>query len=250
MLAILPDIHANREALEAVLADARAHGASRYAAPGDIIGFGGDPVFCAERIRGLCAAAVRGNHEEALRNPSLFAAFPPVQRMTKRTHKRLPAPLLHWLVNLPLSDMDGGIPLTHATFHDPAHWGRLRHPAEAARSFAAQTAPLAFFGHTHRPTIFCMEATGTISLLPIRYDAEGSFCLPLKADCRYLVNPGSVGQPRDGDPRAAYALWDTAGSCLTLRRVAYDVEPAASGTLAMGLPQGFAEALRRGTSPL
>ncbi len=251
MLAILPDIHANAEALEAVLADARAHGASQYAAPGDIIGFGGAPATCARHLRQLGATALRGNHEGALQNPALFAAFPAVQRMTEHTCSLLPSDLLGWLTTLPFTAELNGIPLTHATFHAPEQWGRLKTPHDAALSFTTTgTAPLALFGHTHRPTLFCLRAGATPTLLPICYDAGGSFTLTLQPGCRYLVNPGSVGQPRDGDARAAYALWDAATRTLTLRRVEYNAEAAALATLSMGLPQSFAEALKRGHSPL
>ncbi len=250
-LAILPDIHANRRALEAVLADARAHGATRFAALGDIIGFGGEPVACAQCVLELGALALRGNHEEALLTPALFGMFPAVQRMTERTRALLPAPLLRWLTALPCTAEQEGIPLTHATFDAPERWGRLRRAEDAARNFAATApAPLAFFGHTHSPTLFRMAADGTVEKLPLVYDEQGSFHLQLHPGERYLVNPGSVGQPRDGDPRAAYALFDAETQHLTLRRVAYDTAAAAEGTLATGLPASFAEALQRGISPL
>ncbi len=253
MLAILPDIHANRQALEAVLADALACGAARWAAPGDIIGFGGDPTACAERVLALGATALRGNHEAALEHPSLFVSLPAVQRMAEKTRRQLPAPLLRWLTTLPFTAETEGIPLTHACFHAPARWERLHHAEAAMLSFAAdetRQAPLAFFGHTHRPTLFCRDAVGQVSQLPIRYDVGGSCLLILEEGKRYLANPGSVGQPRDGDPRAAYALWDAAARRLILRRVSYDTASAAAATRAMGLPENFASALEQGLSPL
>ncbi len=247
MLAILPDIHANRQALEAVLADAFSRGATRVAALGDIIGFGGEPVTCAERIHQLGAIAIRGNHEEALLNPTLFAAFPTVQRMTERTRDLLPPNLLNWLSTLPHTAEAAGLPLTHATFHAPESWGRLSEPAEAARSFAVQQAPLALFGHTHCPTLYCRKR-GILEQLPITYDNEGSFLLHPEPGRHYMVNPGSVGQPRDCDSRAAYALWD--GATLTLRRVPYDTEAAAAAMQQMGWPSYVADKLRHGLSPL
>ncbi len=251
VLAILADIHANLEALEAVLADARACGATRFAALGDIIGFGGAPVACAERVRDLGAIALRGNHEAALLSPSLFAPFPAVQRMTERTRALLPPDLFKWLTTLPLTAGAEGMPLVHASFAEPARWGRLRRAEDAAANFAATSpAPLAFFGHTHRPTLFRQSAEGVVTLEPVTYDAGGSLTLRPAAGERYLVNPGSVGQPRDNDPRAAYALVDTATHALTLRRVPYDTARAAAATLAMGLPERFAAALQQGVSPL
>ncbi len=247
MLAILADIHANRQALEAVLADAFARGATRFAALGDIIGFGGDPTWCTERLRELNAFALRGNHEAALAKPELFAPFPDVQRMTERTRDLLPPDLFDWLTTLPFTATVEGLALTHATFYAPERWGRLRTPAQAARSFDAQQAALALFGHTHRPTLFCQKP----KLLEQRFlpcDATESYVLRPEAGKRYLVNPGSVGQPRDGDPRAAYALWD--GAALTLRRVVYDVEAAAASMRLAGWPGYVADRLRHGLSPL
>ncbi len=248
MLALLPDIHANRQALQAVLADAHSRGANQWAALGDIIGFGGAPAECTQLIRQLRAVTLRGNHEEALATPSLFAHFPAVQRMAQRTRDLLPRDLIAWLTTLPCTAETNGLPLTHATFHAPERWGRLQELTEAERSFSAQSAPLAFFGHTHRPAVFCRDTEGNICRLPVSYDESGSFCLRTEAGKRYLINPGSVGQPRDGDPRAAYALWD--GASVTLRRVSYDAAAAAEETLRMGLPEAFAEALRQGKSPL
>ncbi len=248
MLAILPDIHANRQALDAVLADALSLGATRWAALGDIIGFGAEPAACAQRVRQLGACALRGNHEAALRQPELFAAFPEVQRMTERTRNLLPPPLHTWLTTLPCTAACAGIPLTHATFHAPERWGRLAKEDEARLSFAAQAAALAFFGHTHRPTIFCQNEAGEVERIPIGYDASGSFRLKPEAGRRYLVNPGSVGQPRDGDARAAYGLWD--GEHVLLRRVAYDAESAAEQMRQLGWTAEVADRLRRGLSPV
>ncbi len=250
MLALLADIHANLEALEAVLADARAHGTTHWVVLGDTIGFGGAPLACAQRVQELHATALRGNHEEALLHPELFAAFPAVQRMSVRTRDLLPPQLLSWLTSLPYTAEAQGLSLTHATFHASERWGRLSQEHEAALSFSAQQAPLAAFGHTHRPTLFSQNAAGLVEKLPLVYDASGSFTLSAETGRRYLINPGSVGQPRDGDPRAAYALWDSPRKLLTLRRVPYEVEKAALAMLTMGLPPGFAEALKHGHSPL
>ncbi len=250
MLALLPDIHANRQALDAVLADALLHGSTRWAALGDLIGFGGDPVACVQLLHQRRATALRGNHEEALHQSELFSSFPEVQRMTERTRALLPTDMFTWLTTLPHRAELAGLALTHANFHAPERWWRLRGRADATLSFAAQPAQLALFAHTHRPTLFCMDTEGHVEQLPIRYDEGGSFTLRPEAAKRYLVNPGSVGQPRDGDPRAAYALWDATHRVLTLRRVHYDVDAAATRVLRMGLPGSFAKALQQGLSPL
>ncbi len=251
MLAILSDVHANREALGAVLADARAQGAEDFALLGDVVGFHAHPLECARALRGLrLRAAVRGNHEEALRQRGFFGAMPLIDRMVERTRAMLPADELAWLTSLPLTAEAGALSFAHSSPHEPAAWGRIRREEEARAAFAAQGAQVAFFGHTHRPAIFRLPPGGQVECLPIAYDASGTFRLGLDEGSRYLVNPGAVGQPRDGDPRAAYALYDETARTLTLRRLPYNVGATAAGFPLMGLPESFGEALRQGKSPL
>lgn len=246
-LAVLSDIHANREALLAVVEDARQRGAEQFCSLGDIIGFNGDPSCCVETIRPLLCAAVRGNHEAALLQRGLFGV-PLYTTMMDRTAAMLLPEQIAWIRTLPLQHSAHGIHLVHASPGCPEAWQRISSRGEAAAAFQATSAPICFFGHTHRPTIFC-EKGGKCSPQPIHYDSEGQFTLTLEPECRYLINPGSVGQPRDLDWRAAYALFDTETHELMLRRVAYDVQAAAAKIERTGLPATFAEALMRGASP-
>ncbi len=253
MLAVLSDVHANQEALRAVLADMLTEGAGAcdIALLGDIIGFHAQPGECVQLLRERALrAAVRGNHEEALRHRNFFGNMPLIDQMVERTRSMLAAEDIAWLTALPLTAEAGGLFFAHSTAHEPGAWGRIRNEAEARAAFGAQQADVAFFGHTHRPTIFRLSPNGELAALPIRYDASGSFCLKLDAGARYLVNPGAVGQPRDGDPRAAYALYDEATRTLCLRRVTYDVAATAACLPRMGLPESFGEALKQGRSPL
>ena len=247
MFAVLSDIHANLEALQAVLADMQAHGADEAVSLGDIVGFNGNPAECVELVRPLLAAAVRGNHEAAMFDAAVFGV-PMYISMIDTTRGMLTAKQAEWLHGLPLTAVHRGCRIWHATPYAPRIWGRISGTQDARAALNATAERVCLFGHTHRPAAFAMRG-GAVERIPVEYDADGTFTLPLDPDARYLVNPGSVGQPRDGDRRAAYALVDGERACITLRRVAYDVEAAAPKIARTGLPGSFAEALRRGTSP-
>ena len=247
MFAVLSDIHANLEALQAVLADMSAHGVDEAVSLGDIVGFNGNPAECVELVRPHLAAAVRGNHEAAMFDGAVFGV-PMYISMIDTTRGMLTAEQAEWLHALPLTAVHRGCRIWHATPYAPRIWGRISGTQDARAALNATAERVCLFGHTHRPAAFMMHA-GTVERIPVEYDTNGTFTLPLDPDARYLVNPGSVGQPRDGDRRAAYALMDDEHACITLRRVAYDVEAAAPKIARTGLPASFAEALRRGASP-
>ena len=247
MFAVLSDIHAYLEALQAVLADMRAHGVDEVVSLGDIVGCNGNPAECVELVRPHLAAAVRGNHEAAMFNPAVFGV-PMYISMIDTTRGMLTAEQAEWLHALPLTAVHRGCRIWHATPYAPRIWGRISGTQDARAALNATAERVCLFGHTHRPAAFAMHG-GAVERIPVEYDADGTFSLPLDPDSRYLVNPGSVGQPRDGDRRAAYALVDSERACITMRRVAYDVEAAAPKIARTGLPASFAEALRRGTSP-
>ncbi len=246
-VAILSDIHANLEALQAVLADAAQLQATHYIGLGDYIGFNGDPAACVELALPLFCAAVHGNHEQALLQRGLFGV-PLYTAMMDRTAAMLGADLVANLRPLPRKMSWNGITLAHASPAGGDKWQRISTIAEARTAFSHFDGQLCFFGHTHRPTLFC-ENDGKVSQLPIIYDPDGNFTLSLVAEIRYLINPGSVGQPRDMDYRAAYGIYDTETASLTLRRVSYNVEAAAAKISRTGLPESFCTALLRGQSP-
>lgn len=247
IIAVLSDIHANREALLAVLEDAHQHGAEHFCSLGDIIGFNGDPAECIDTMRPLLCAAVRGNHEAALLQRGLFGV-PLYTTMMDRTAAMLNAEQIAWLRSLPLQTSYSGMRLVHASPAQSETWQRISNPLHATTAMQTYPEPICFFGHTHRPAVFCSRA-GRCSALPICYDARGTCSIPLDQDCRYLINPGSVGQPRDLEWKAAYGLIDTTTHTLVLRRVAYDVQSAAAKIERTGLPASFADALCRGASP-
>lgn len=246
-VAILSDIHANLEALQAVLADAAQLQVTHYVGLGDVIGFNGDPAACVEQVSQLFSSAVRGNHEQALLQRGLFGV-PLYTAMMDRTAAMLGTELVAHIRPLPRKVAWHGMTLVHDSPVAGDEWHRITTVPEARAAFAAFSGRICFFGHTHRPTIFC-ESEGKVSIIPVVYDAEGTFTLPLEQDCRYLINPGSVGQPRDLDYRAAYGLYEEETDTLTLRRVDYDVDTAASKISRTGLPESFAADLKRGHTP-
>lgn len=246
-VAILSDIHANIEALEAVLADARLHSAEHYLCLGDTIGFNGDPAACVDKAKQLFDACVRGNHEQALLQRGLFGV-PLFTTMMDRTTAMLSAEHLAYIRPLPLRAEWQGITMVHASPADEANWKRIGSLPAARDAFAAFEGQVCFFGHTHRAGIF-KDENGSVSIIPAVYNEDGTCTIELEDSSRYLINPGSVGQPRDFDWRAAYALLDTETHTLTMRRVVYDVDTAAEKICYTGLPDSFATALRKGVTP-
>lgn len=249
-VAILSDVHANLEALQAVLEDAACHQATHYLSLGDVIGFNGDPAACVDRLIPLLSQAVRGNHEEALLHRGLFRV-PLYTAMMDRTAAMLSAGQVKHLRLWPLLACWQGLTLVHASPSAPGAWPRVSVQADARAAFASFTGQVCLFGHTHRAGIF-REWEGQVLGTPAVYQQEGengSCLLPLEASCRYLINPGSVGQPRDSDWRAAYALYDDEAQTVELRRIAYDAAAAAAKISRTGLPARFGEALLKGVSP-
>lgn len=246
-LAVVSDIHANLEALQAVLEDAEARGAEGYAGLGDFIGFNGDPSDCVRRVRPRLLLAVRGNHEQALRQKGFFGV-PLYESMIEKTGEMLTLEQKQWLGQLPLKVAWHHCLWVHASPSSETPWRRLSSRRAVEEAFASFQEPICFFGHTHRTAIFC-QSGDRIRQLELRPDAEGTCHLALEPGLRYLINPGSVGQPRDGDWRASYLLFDTEAGELTFRRVPYRADQAAAKIARTGLPEYFARALKEGSSP-
>ena len=247
LVAVLSDIHANLEALQAVLDDMKSHGAEGILGLGDYIGFNGNPSECLSLVQPHLLAAVQGNHEAALVDRAVFGV-PMYMEMMDRTQDMLSPEQLRWLRRLPNHTSWQDCLLGHATPEAPKRWGRIANVNEARKVFSSVKNRISFYGHTHRASIFRL-CKGQVEKLDIRYDERGDFTLHLSSDSRFLINPGSVGQPRDLDWRAAYALYCPETATLHLRRVAYDVAEAGNKIARTGLPASFAEALQHGTSP-
>ncbi len=238
--AIFADVHGNLDALEAVLADARAAGAGRYACLGDIVGYGAEPDACCERVRALgCAAVVRGNHDHACSHRTSLAWFNPRAAEAARwTREHLSEENRAWLRTLPYRAVAAGAALVHGSLFEPPHWDYVVDTASARRHFERQRTETAFVGHSHVPCLFALRAGRVLGFRPP--------ATPLVLDPgagKYLVNVGSVGQPRDGDPHACYCLYDPEAHSVEWRRVEYDAEAAARKIRAAGLPDVLAARL-------
>jgi diadenosine tetraphosphatase ApaH/serine/threonine PP2A family protein phosphatase len=244
LIAFFADIHANRQAFEACLAQARERGAERYVLLGDFVGYGGDPVWVVEQAMALVsdgALAVCGNHDHAVDTPSESMNVE-ASIAIEWTRGVLGAPERRFLAALPLAQTDGERLYVHAEASDPKKWTYVKGTVEASRSLAATEAMITFCGHIHRPALYSLSATAKMTSFTPTTDVA----IPLLPGRRWLAVLGAVGQPRDGNPAAAYALFDTDKRELTYCRAAYDIEAAAERIRSQGLPPWLGERLFRG----
>jgi len=237
--AILSDIHGNLEALRAVLEDA-AHRADATLCLGDTVGYGADPGPCVELMGERAMASVAGNHEYAVTGRMDLQWFNPYAReAAQRTHDRLDGDCRAYLAGLPLvTEIDDAV-LVHASPARPDDWDYVLSAEDGFAVLAHFATRLCFIGHSHVPGAWSIASAG-------REHERGAVSLRLEQGRRYLVNVGSVGQPRDRDVRAAYAIWDVDGRAVEIRRVAYDVETARGKAVAAGLPSMLGDRLRVG----
>lgn len=241
---ILSDIHSNWEALEAVLEDA-AGKYDRALCCGDLVGYCADPNRVVEWARANLAAIVRGNHDKAVAGLDGIEWFNPVaQAATLWTRHVLTPANLEYLTNLPKGPLIvGDFTLAHGAPVDEDEY--LLEAFEARQAFQYVERPVTFFGHTHVQGGFCLE-TRHVSRIGKPGSQHPELLVDLKPDAWYLVNPGSVGQPRDHDARAAYALYDPEERFLALRRTPYDIPSAQAKIEHAGLPGSLAQRLAAG----
>jgi diadenosine tetraphosphatase ApaH/serine/threonine PP2A family protein phosphatase len=243
-LAVFADIHANRQAFAACLAAARARGAERIVCLGDIVGYGADPEWAVDTVLGLVksgAIAVRGNHDNAIGTPSenMNAV---AQAAIEWTRGRLSAPQRRFLADLPLTQQEDDRLYVHSEASNPARWRYVQNTSDAARSLEATDAHVTFCGHIHTPALYSMSAAAKMTSFVPTSDVP----VQLLGGRRWLAVIGSVGQPRDGDPAAAFAMFDTTSREITYCRAPYDVETAADKIRANGLPHWLADRLLTG----
>ncbi|HNQ35448.1 MAG TPA: metallophosphoesterase family protein [bacterium] len=239
-LVLLADIHANLEALHAVLRATEAEAAD-YFCLGDAVGYGANPAECLKLLRDSGVPLVAGNHDRAVRHPGLTSIFTPEARQAVFwTIEHLFPADRDQLDGLPGTVARDGLRFVHAGPLEPETWPYLVEEAELTANLRA-LAPgeICFFGHTHRPGLYEWRA-GRFAARSL----EGT--VRLDPGASYLVNPGSVGQPRDGDPRAAYLVFDPAARTVRLERVSYDVAAAQEKILRAGLPEALARRLAFG----
>jgi diadenosine tetraphosphatase ApaH/serine/threonine PP2A family protein phosphatase len=243
-LALFADIHANREAFSACLAAARAWAPERIVCLGDVVGYGADPEWAVETVIGLVsdgATAVRGNHDDAIGTVS-ESMNAEAQAAIEWTRGRLSGRQRRFLADLPLTLRDDDRLYVHSEASNPARWRYVLGRPEATRSLEATDAHVTFCGHIHRPALYSMSSAAKVtSFVP-----SSNVPLQLLGGRRGLAVIGSVGQPRDGDPAAAFAMFDTTSREITWCRVPYDVGAAADKIRANGLPHWLADRLWAG----
>lgn len=240
-IAVLTDIHGNREAFVAVLNDLSSHGVDRIALLGDIVGYGADPVWCCEKAAELVsdgAICVRGNHDNAAAGAAEEMSLLARTAMAW-TIDRLGPAHVGFLAGLPLIHEDAGVLFVHASANRPGEWNYVTSGLTALPSFRACDAGLILCGHVHVPLLVSRDTARVVREQAIR-PGQAVALLPSR---RWLAVVGSVGQPRDGLAQAAWALVDTTTSELTFQRTAYDAAGAARKVRASGLPKDLATRL-------
>jgi diadenosine tetraphosphatase ApaH/serine/threonine PP2A family protein phosphatase len=244
LIAILSDIHANREAFETCLDAIARDGAGRLVLLGDIVGYGADPEWCVDRVRRLIedgAVAVRGNHDEAVaKTPQSMTANARIA--IEWTRNRLDAEARDFLGKLPMRIDEEDRLYVHADASAPAAWRYVLDPEDAKRHLLACSALVSFCGHTHEPALHCLSATGRVT----SFTPSAAEPIELTRQRQWLAVMGAVGQPRDGNPAAAYGLYHTQTRELRFCRVPYDAYAAARKIVDAGLPHALATRLIRG----
>jgi predicted phosphodiesterase len=233
--AIFGDIHANLEAFEAVLADAKREKCDRFICLGDVVGYNADPQACLAIVRELDCPVVKGNHDEYASSLCSLETFNPLAESAIRwTRETLTPAEKEFLTSLPLMTEVESFTIVHATLDSPGDWGYVLNQLDAAASFSRQETQVCFFGHTHSPRLFIKD--GSVVGFPLTE-------VKIEPKKQYFINVGSVGQPRDGDWRAAYAIYDLDSKKVTLRRLKYEIEKAQAKIRKAELPLKLAERL-------
>ena len=240
----MSDVHSNLEALTAVLADATAEGARAILCLGDLVGYGADPVACVEQVAERAVAVVAGNHEHGALGLMDLGWFNPAARAAALwTRERLDADHSGYLAHLALRTTVEEATLVHASPRRPEDWDYLISAQDGFEAFGDFDTRLCFVGHSHCPGMWSLGSSGREHAGQI---TPGRGRLRLFDGRRYIINVGSVGQPRDRDPRAAYAIWYRDERAVTIRRVDYDYRTAAEKIVAAGLPRLLADRLADG----
>ena len=232
---LFSDVHSNLEALEVVLHALAKEKVQKYICVGDIIGYAANPNECLNRVRCLPAVVVVGNHDlAAVGHPVLYELYDVAREAAEWTAPQLTEENKAWIRSLPLVARQEEATLVHGSLFEPEVFHYIHEPSEIEQNFSLMETQLCFIGHSHFPWII-EEGTPT-AVREITYHQEK----------RYLVNVGSVGQPRDGDPRASFCVWDTTARRIELKRIEYDYKVTQRKILEAGLPIRFADRLEVG----
>lgn len=245
--AIISDIHANLEALQAVLADIESEQCTSIVCLGDVVGYNANPAECLEIVRGLNCPVVKGNHDEEVVSPSDSRMNPIARSAMDWTRAQLTEEQLTWLRRLQLMKLVQPFTIVHATLDQPRLWHYIVNANDATANFSRQFTDVCFHGHTHVPKVFYLDGCHAVEQTDALVDLPlGSADFAPVPGRKYFINAGSVGQPRDGDWRACYAIFDSERGVITFRRVEYDLESAQRKIREAGLPDYLADRLGRG----
>ena len=243
-IAVFSDIHSNLEALCAVMEDIHSQGCTRVYCCGDVVGYGGSPNECCNILQEFKIATVKGNHDAAIGadRPLTPGHFNPIATISVQwTREYTTVSNREWLDKLPLVlvEQELGITICHAAPLNPGDWTYVTSPFKAAPMLGYMPTPVCFIGHSHEGAVFWMEEDGHVMMVP-------PCQMRLRPNERYLINVGSVGQPRDNDARASYFIYDVTDGVITPRRVPYQVTTAQQKIRLAGLPEKLADRLRIG----
>lgn len=236
---IFADVHSNLEAFTAVLNAFRSEGIERYLFAGDIVGYGADPIECIRLLRELNPVTVAGNHDWTVAGKLDKKIFTPsIQKVISWTQSVLSEDDKNFLKSLPFTNKIDNIGLVHGSLDRPEEFKYVFDLFEAETCLEESLDHICFIGHTHRPVIFYLNG------LQANYLLENE--IYVKDGTRYLVNVGSVGQPRDGNPYASYCVYDSYTRLLQMKRIPYDIHKAQEKILNAGLAHIFADRLPQG----
>ena len=236
--AVIADIHANWEAFQVVLEDIKDQKCTHYCCVGDVVGYGANPQECLQIVRSMNMPCVKGNHDEYCSSEEDLDGFNPhAAEAVTWTRKQLSTENRQWLRDLKYVRMVASFSMVHATLDGPQRWGYVFDKLMAAASFTYQNTSVCFFGHTHVPVAFVRDSV-------VRGGSYSKF--KVEPGRKYFVNVGSVGQPRDGNPKCGYVIYDLDEGSIELRRLPYDIATAQKKILAAGLPSRLADRLSFG----
>lgn len=229
---IFADVHSNLEALEAVIDAYKKEAIDKYLCAGDVVGYAADPRECVEQVKALATVAVAGNHDWASVNlfaTDYFNLF--ARQAISWTAHNLDEQSRYFLERLGLVYKNEDLTMVHGTLDNPQDFNYLTGDDIVAGSFALLRTQACFVGHTHVAEIFIQDKDNRIY-------HQGGNNIDIKEENKYIINVGSVGQPRDGSPQAAYCIYDTAARTVQIKRINYDIQAARKKIIARGLP-GF-----------
>jgi predicted phosphodiesterase len=237
-IALFGDIHANLEALEAVLADAREQHCSDFVCLGDVVGYNANPAECLEIVREMNCPVVKGNHDEdASGDHSLETMNPTAATALMWTREQLNQEQREWLRKMRMVRQVADFTVVHSTLDQPMNWNYVTNRFDAMSNFSYQFTQVCFHGHTHVPRVYIKDS---------KVHEVAAESVVIEPGSKYFINAGSVGQPRDGDWRSCYAIYDIESRLIVFRRIEYDLAKTQKKILDAGLPPMLAERLADG----